>query len=52
MSISNYPFTITRPGDVPRPYLPITLVNPNKAKQLKVIAFKEDVFSEVSCSLD
>jgi predicted aspartyl protease len=38
MPIRTYPFTITRPGDVSRPYLPIILVNPNTEKHLKVMA--------------
>ncbi|MFQ5779194.1 MAG: retropepsin-like aspartic protease [Nitrospiria bacterium] len=38
MPIRNHPFSITRPGDVPRPYLPITIINPDTEKRLKVIA--------------
>lgn len=38
MPIRNFPFTTTRPGDVPRPYLPITLINPDTRKRLKVMA--------------
>jgi predicted aspartyl protease len=38
MPIRNYPFSKTRPGDVPRPYLPVTLVNPATETQLKVMA--------------
>lgn len=38
MPIRNYPFTVIRPGDVPRPYLPVTLINPDAEKHLKVMA--------------
>lgn len=38
MPIRNYPFSTTRPGDVPRPYLPVTLINPDTEKHLKVMA--------------
>ena len=38
MPIRNYPFTITRPGDVARPYLPVTLTNPHSKKRLKIMA--------------
>ena len=38
MPIHNYPFTIIRPGDVARPYLPVTIVNPDTNKQIKVYA--------------
>lgn len=36
MLIENYPFTITRPGDIARPYLPITIINPENGKQLNI----------------
>lgn len=38
MPIRNFPFSATRPGDVPRPYLPITLINPATKNRLKVMA--------------
>jgi len=38
MPIRNYPFTIVRPGDVARPYLPVTIVNPDSNRQVKVYA--------------
>jgi len=38
MPIRNYPFSVTKPGDVPRPYLPITIINPTTNKHLKVFA--------------
>mgnify|MGYP001585305420 FL=1 len=38
MPIRNYPFSVTRPGDIARPYLPITITNPTTGKQLKVFA--------------
>jgi clan AA aspartic protease len=36
--VRNYPFTIIRPGDVARPYLPITVKNPDTNKQIQVYA--------------
>ena len=38
MSIRNYPFLIIRPGDIARPYLPVTIINPDSNKQIKVYA--------------
>ena len=38
MPIRNYPFTITRPGDVARPYLPVTIATPGAGKTIKVLA--------------
>lgn len=38
MPIHNYPFSITRPGDMARPYLPISIINPAANKYLKVFA--------------
>jgi predicted aspartyl protease len=38
MPIRNFPFTTTRPGDIPRPYLPVTLTNPDTRKHLKIMA--------------
>lgn len=38
MLIRNYPFLIIRPGDIARPYLPVTIVNPDSNKQIKVYA--------------
>jgi predicted aspartyl protease len=38
MPIRDYPFTVTRPGDAPRPYLPVTIVNPITKKRLSVFA--------------
>jgi len=38
MLVENYPFTITRPGDTARPYLPVTIINPENKKQLNVFA--------------
>jgi len=38
MPIRNYPFSIIRRGDLARPYLPVTIVNPDIPKQLKVYA--------------
>jgi predicted aspartyl protease len=38
MVVENYPFSITRPGDISRPYLPITIINPENKKELNVFA--------------
>ena len=38
MLIQNYPFLIIRPGDTARPYLPVTIINPDSNKQIKVYA--------------
>lgn len=38
MPVRNYPFSVIRPGDISRPYLPVRIVNPDTQKQLKVYA--------------
>ncbi len=38
MPIRNYPFSVIRPGDMARPYLPITVINPAAGKHIKVFA--------------
>ena len=38
MPIRNYPFSVTKPGDIARPYLPVTIINPTTKKHLKVFA--------------
>ncbi|MEA3417254.1 MAG: retropepsin-like aspartic protease [Thermodesulfobacteriota bacterium] len=38
MPVRNYPFSIIRPGDMARPYLPLTILNPDTDKQMKVYA--------------
>ncbi len=38
MPIRDYPFSVVRPGDVARPYLPITIINPDTNKQISVYA--------------
>jgi len=38
MSIRNYPFSVIRPGDISRPFLPITIINPDTQMQLRVYA--------------
>ena len=38
MPIRNYPFSIIRPGDLARPYLPVTIINPDTEKRVKVYA--------------
>ena len=38
MLVEDYPFTAARPGDVARPYLPVTIINPENEKQLNFFA--------------
>lgn len=38
MPIRDYPFSVVRPGDIGRPYLPVTIINPNTKKELRVYA--------------
>lgn len=38
MLVENYPFSIAGSADVARPYLPITLVNPENERELNVFA--------------
>jgi hypothetical protein len=38
MPIRNYPFSVIRPGDIPRPFLPVTIVNPETHKEIRVYA--------------
>lgn len=38
MLVENYPFTITRPGDSARPYLPVTIINPENEMLINVFA--------------
>jgi len=38
MPIRNYPFSVIRPGDIPRLYLPVTVINPDTKKQVRVFA--------------
>lgn len=38
MSARGYPFWAARPGDLPRPYLPIRIINPDSGKELRVYA--------------
>jgi predicted aspartyl protease len=38
MPIRNYPFSIIRPGELARPYLPVTIINPDTEKRVKVYA--------------
>ncbi|MDI6756741.1 MAG: hypothetical protein QME32_01820 [Endomicrobiia bacterium] len=38
MRVENHPFTTVRPGDIARPYLPITIINPHTSKKLSVYA--------------
>ncbi|MCK8603324.1 retroviral-like aspartic protease family protein [Desulfoferrobacter suflitae] len=36
--LREYPFHIVRPGDIARPYLPITITNPSTGKEVRVYA--------------
>lgn len=38
MLVENYPFIVTRSGDIARPYLPITVINPENQKEINVYA--------------
>ncbi len=38
MLIENFPFTIIRAEDIARPYLPITIINPENKRELNVFA--------------
>ncbi len=38
MSAREYPFWAARPDDLPRPYLPIRIINPDSGKELRVYA--------------
>ncbi len=38
MLVKNYPFITARPGDTARPYLPVTIINPETKKELNVYA--------------
>jgi predicted aspartyl protease len=38
MPVHDYPFSVVRPGDIARPYLPVTLINPSTGKELRVYA--------------
>lgn len=38
MLVENYPFIVTRPGDIARPYLPVRIINPENQKQINVYA--------------
>ena len=37
MNLSDIPFTKLGPDDIPRPWLPVTIVNPHTNKNLKVL---------------
>ena len=38
MPVRNYPFSVIRSGDLARPYLPVTIINPDTEKQVRVYA--------------
>jgi len=37
MPLSNVPFTKLSPDDLPRPWLPVVIINPHTQKQIKVL---------------
>jgi hypothetical protein len=41
MLIENYPFTISRPGDIARPYLPVKIINPESQSEINVYAYTD-----------
>ena len=49
MLIENYPFTITRVGDISKPYLPITIINRENQKEINVFALIDT--GAVECAL-
>ena len=38
MPARDYPFYVVRRGDIARPYLPVTIINPDTGKELRVYA--------------
>lgn len=38
MLVENYPFIKTHPKDIARPYIPITIINPENQKEINVYA--------------
>jgi len=38
MPVRDYPFSVVRPGDIARPYLPVTIINLDTGKELRVYA--------------
>ncbi len=38
MPVRDYPFSVVSPGDIARPYLPVTIINPDTGKELRVYA--------------
>lgn len=38
MPARDYPFYVVRPGDTARPYLPVTIINPDTGKRMRVYA--------------
>jgi len=38
MPVRNFPFSLIRPADIARPYLPVTIINPDTEKQVRVYA--------------
>ena len=38
MPVRSYPFSSTRPGDIARPFVPVTIINPETGNRIKVLA--------------
>lgn len=38
MPVRNYPFSATRQGGIARPYLPVTIINPERGNRIKIFA--------------
>lgn len=38
MMLRDYPFSVIKLGDLARPYLPVTIINPDTKRQIKVYA--------------
>jgi len=50
MPIRNYPFSVIRPGDLARPYLPVTIINPDTNKGIEVYALIDTGADECASS--
>jgi predicted aspartyl protease len=50
MLVENYPFIATRPGDIARPYIPITIINPENRREISVFALIDTGADECALS--
>jgi predicted aspartyl protease len=41
MMVRDYPFSATRPGDILRPFLPVTVINPGNGKRIWILALPD-----------